>query len=135
MNTLTLILIILVLILQLIIAVHYLGIYPFNRDSKFSRQGFIGLKPHFYHEKKQTHGYQAVSSWNDVLEKSWLKALSGTKDPAAVLEKAIEEYKRDPGDKNRILLIRLSNHISNRIRYDDNIDGLIEKISEMIKKS
>jgi hypothetical protein len=135
MNTLILILIILALILLLITAFHYLGINPFKRDSKNPRQGFTGLNPLFYHEKKKTHGYQAVSSWNDVLEKSWLKTLSGTKDPAAVLEKAIEEYKRDPGEKNMILLIRLSNHISNRIRYDENIDGLIEKISEMIKKS
>lgn len=138
MNILTLILIILIaaiVILQLIIAVHYLGIYPFTRDSKKTIREFIRLYPRNDNEKKETHCYQTLSGWNDRLEDSWVKSLSGTNDPAVVLEKAIGEFQRDPGEKNRMLMVRLSNHISNRIRYDENIDGLIEKISELIKKS
>jgi hypothetical protein len=137
MNTLVLILIIsvaIILIMQLVYAIHYFSIYPFTRDSKIPKQVFTRLNPGNFHERKRSHEHQSLSGWNDVLDKSWLKALAGTKDPAKVLEKAIGEYQLNPDEKNAKLLIQLSNHISNRIRYDENIDRLIESISELIKK-
>ena len=85
-------------------------------------------------EKVNSHAYQVLTGWNEILDKPWLKMISETKDPAGVLEKAIGEYQKRPDERGAKLLIKLSNHISNRIRYDENIDGLIEKISELTKQ-
>jgi hypothetical protein len=44
----------------------------------------------------------------------------------------IRQFREDPSEKNFDILIHLSNHISNRVRYDDEINSLIEEISEML---
>ncbi|MBS0001315.1 MAG: hypothetical protein KFF73_20185 [Cyclobacteriaceae bacterium] len=136
MNVLIIILIILtalVLISHLVMVILYLELYPFTRDGKFPKQAFFRLNSRFYHEKTKSHDFQVLSGWHDGLTKAWQKDLQKVKDPAKLLEKAITEYQNDPDIKKAKGLIFLSNHISNRIRYDEKIDGLIEKISEMTK--
>lgn len=131
MNVLFLILILLVagiLLLQLLHLIHLYGF--FSRDAKNPREAFMRLDvPN--HSKNQN--FQVLSHWNDKPDDFWFKALADQDDPSGILHKAIDDFQQDPSVKKANLLIRLSNHISNRIRYDEKIDQLIEKVSELLK--
>jgi hypothetical protein len=129
MNILLLILISVILIGNIVFLVHYAGLYPFLREARRPRITFFTFPSKFQAEKMNTHGYQVHTGWNDFLRRHLRKKLYDSKDPASALDKVINQYLEDPSEKNHDTMVHLSNHISNRVRYDDQIDALIEKIS------
>ncbi len=135
MNILLLILIIFILIGNIVFLIHYAGLYPFTRETRRQRETYYLMTARSQVEKKTTHGYQVLSAWNDLLRRHLEQNLYDSKDPASVLDKTINQYQENPSEENFDRMIHLSNHISNRVRYDEKIDALIEKISSLTVKN
>lgn len=131
MNILLFILISVILVGNIIFLVHHAGLYPFLKEARRPRENFFTFPSKFMAEKKPSHGYQVHTGWNDLLRRNHLKKLYDSKDPASALDKVINQYMEDPSEKNYDVMVHLSNHISNRVRYDDQINALIEKISDL----
>ncbi len=129
MNILLLVLISGLLIGNIIFLIHYAGLYPFLQEARRPRVAFFSLPSRFLAEKINTHEYQVLSGWNDLVRRWSREKIYDLKDPAAALEKMMNQYLEDPSPENFDIMVQLSNHISNRVRYDEKIDALIEKIS------
>lgn len=130
-----LILITVILVGNVIFLIHYSGLYPFSQERRRPREVFLLLSIQNRGKKINSHGYQVLTGWNDLVRKHQQKELYEIKDPTAGLEKVIDQYLEDPSEKNFDRMVHLSNHINNRVRYDDRIDELIEKISELSLKN
>jgi hypothetical protein len=131
MNIVLLILVSVILLGNVLFLVHYSGLYPFNREIRRPREAFFQPANRNTLKKTNNHGYQVLTGWGDLVRKQWQKELYEAKDPAFALEKAIDQYLEDSSEKNFDLMIHLSNHINNRVRYDERINDLIERISEL----
>ena len=135
MNLLLLILISIILIGNIAFLIHYAGLYPFVKEIRRPLQAFLPLSVRFHYKKIMSHGYQVLNGWNDLVRRQLRRKLYDSKDPAAALEKVISQYMENPSDENFDIMVQLSNHISNRVRYDEKIDALIEKISTLTVKN
>lgn len=131
MNILFIILLSLLLIGNIVWLIHYSGFYPFVRETLRPREGHFQLPSKYQVEKINTHNYQVLTGWTDLYRKGNYQKIYDSKDPAAALEKVIDQYQKDSSQRNFDVLIHLSNHISNRVRYDNKINALIERISEI----
>jgi hypothetical protein len=135
MSTFFIILIVLIsiiLITNSIYFLHTIGIFPFPNELKRPRESFYPSSTIQPYEKAATHGFQVLNGWNDIIRKSTREDIYQINKPAETLKKTITQYQEDPSQENFDILMHLSNHISNRVRYDDEINSLIEKISEML---
>lgn len=135
MNIVLLILVSVILLGNVLFLIHYSGLYPFTRDSRRPRKVFYPPANTNLLNKISNHGYQVLTGWSDLVRKQWHKKLLEAKDPVSTLEKVIDQYLEDPSEKNFDSMIHLSNHISNRVRYDERINDLIEKISVISLKN
>jgi hypothetical protein len=134
MSSLLILLIILISVILLSNVIYFIfiiGWYPFTRELKRSREGFFPAASHRKDDRIISHDYQVLNGCNDTLRKWHEKDMYEVKDPASTLEKRIQQYKKDPSKRNFYFLIHLANHVSNRVRYDDRINELIEMISEL----
>jgi hypothetical protein len=129
MNIFLIVLISGLLIGNIIFLIHYAGLYPFYQEARRPREAFFSLPSRFPTEKINTHEYQVLSGWNDLVRKWSREKIYDLKDPTATLQKVMNQYQEDPSPENFDIMVQLSNHISNRVRYDEKIDALIEKIS------
>lgn len=129
MNIVLLILVSIILLGNVLFLIHYSGLYPFTKEPKRPRKVFYPSAHANQLNKIHNHGYQVLTGWSDLVRRQWQKKLLEAKDPVSTLEKVIGQYLEDPSEKNFDSMIHLSNHISNRVRYDERINDLIERIS------
>jgi len=129
MNIVLLILVSVILLGNVLFLIHYSGLYPFTREIRRPREAFYQPANRNRSKKINKHGYQVLTGWSDLVRRQWQQDLYEAKDPAFSLEKVIDQYLEDSSEENFDLMIHLSNHISNRVRYDDKINDLIERIS------
>jgi len=125
------ILISIILVSNMIFFIHVIGWYPFGRLSGRPRQAYFPIRSEYAGRKLPTHQFQVLNAWNESMRRWSRKEIYNIKDPSGSLEKAIAQFQKDPTEKNFDILVHLSNHISNRVRYDDRINDLIESASEI----
>lgn len=134
MNTL-IILILCVAVVSLIFnagyIVHELGWYPHTKDRKSSSEHFSSLASPFSANKKTSHQYQVMDGWTYDLRKLGHKDIYTVADPYKALENVIRRYTENPTRSRYDDLVHLSNYVSNNIKADEKVNGLIDRISEI----
>ena len=111
--------------------IHELGWYPHTKDRSRPKEKFGIVNSKFIENKVLSHDYQVLHSWNYDLRRLGHKEIYDFKDPSEALNNVMRRYEEDPTRSKYDDLVHLSNHISNHVKCDDNINVLIDKIAEL----